>query len=195
MLTDVNASLDALVVKAATGYVGIGTTNPTRNLEVNSTNAGGYTIISNRNSAAGGQEWRWYSSSTGAPLGADSMCFGLGACILSIYSNNNATLAGTLTQSSDIRLKRDISSIPDALRAVSELDGVTYYWNDPAKDQTKQIGLIAQSVERVFPEAVVTNAQGFKSVAYQNLIAPVINAIKEIRNWMLKTDERVQTLE
>ncbi|MCM2351458.1 MAG: tail fiber domain-containing protein, partial [Bacteriovoracaceae bacterium] len=138
---------------------------------------------------------RWYSSSTGAPLGANSMCFGLGACILSIYSSGNATLAGTLTQSSDVRLKRNISSIPYALDAVTKLEGVSYYWKDTNKDQSKQIGLIAQEVEKVFPELVKTNAQGFKSVAYQNLVAPIINALGEIREWMFKTDERVQSLE
>ncbi len=174
-------------------YVGIGTATPTTHLAVNS--SAGYTIISNKNSAAGGQEWRWYSSSTGAPLGSDSMCFGLGACILSIYSSGNATLAGTLTQSSDVRLKREISSIPYALDAVTKLEGVTYYWKDSTKDASKQIGLIAQDVEKVFPEAVKTNAQGFKSVAYQNLIAPLINALREVREWMFATDERVSALE
>ncbi len=174
-------------------YVGIGTATPTTHLAVNS--SAGYTIISNKNSAAGGQEWRWYSSSTGAPLGSDSMCFGLGTCILSIYSSGNATLAGTLTQSSDVRLKREISSIPYALDAVTKLDGVTYFWKDSTKDATKQIGLIAQDVEKVFPEAVKTNAQGFKSVAYQNLVAPIINALREIREWMFATDERVSALE
>lgn len=177
------------------GNVGIGTIAPAHSLAVNTNNAGGYTIISNKNSAAGGQEWRWYSSSTGAPLGSDSMCFGIGVCYFSLYTTGNATLAGTLTQSSDVRLKREIASIPYALDAVSKLDGVTYYWKDSSKEADKQIGLIAQEVEKVFPEAVKTNAQGYKSVAYQNLIAPVINAIKEIRDWLLKTDERIQVLE
>ena len=176
-------------------YVGIGTPTPTTHLAVNSNTPTGYTIISNKNSAAGGQEWRWYSSSTGAPLGANSMCFGLGACILSIFSTGDATLAGTLTQSSDARFKRDISSIPYALDAVTKLEGVTYFWKDSTKDATKQIGLIAQDVEKVFPEAVKTNAQGFKSVAYQNLVAPIINALREIREWMFATDERVLALE
>ena len=177
------------------GYVGIGTPSPGANLQVSSNNATGYTIISNTNIAAGGLDWRWYSSATGAPLGANSMCFGTGVCLFSLFSSGNATLGGTLTQSSDGRLKRDISSIPYALAAISKLDGVTYYWKDSRKSPEKQIGLIAQEVEKVFPEAVATDASGYKSVAYQNLIAPVINAIREVREWMFKTDERVQALE
>lgn len=162
---------------------------------VYSNKPGGYTTITNGNGAAGGNNWRWYSSSTGAPLGADSMCFGTGVCYFSLYSTGNAVLIGTLTQSSDVRFKREIASIPDALSAVSKLDGVTYYWKDASKDPRRQIGLIAQEVEKVFPDAVATDASGYKSVAYQNLIAPVINAIKEIRDWMFKTDERIQLLE
>ncbi|WP_408097050.1 tail fiber domain-containing protein [Peredibacter sp. HCB2-198] len=183
------SAVDRMVI-TPDGKVGIGTTSPSTNLTVNSNVATGYTIIANRNSAAGGQEWRWYSSSTGAPLGTDSMCFGLSACILSIYATGNATLSGTLTQASDIRLKHEINSIPYALDAVTKLDGVTYYWKDSSKGPDKQIGLIAQNVEKVFPEAVQTDKQGMKSVAYQSLVAPIINAIKEIRQWMFKTDEQ-----
>lgn len=189
-----SAATNLFTVRSS-GNVGIGTATPAHNLAVSANLPSSYTIISNRNSAAGGQEWRWYSSSTGAPLGANSMCFGLGACIFTIASSGNASLSGTLTQSSDVRLKRDISSIPYALEAVTKLEGVTYYWEDTSKDQSKQIGLIAQDVEKVFPEAVITDAQGFKSVAYQNLVAPIISALGEIREWMFKTDERVQSLE
>ncbi|MBX3040117.1 MAG: tail fiber domain-containing protein [Bdellovibrionaceae bacterium] len=175
------------------GRVGIGTASPSYNLAVAS--AGPYTIISNENTAAGGADWRWYSSSSSAPLGANAMCFGQSTCHLSLYGSGNATLTGTLTQSSDGRLKRDISSIGGALDSLSGIEGVTYYWKDSSREQSRQIGLIAQDVEKVFPEAVKTDTQGIKSVAYQNLVAPIINAIHEIRNWMLQVDERVLSLE
>ncbi|MNK93266.1 hypothetical protein D3C87_1134180 [compost metagenome] len=170
--------LPRLVIDSV-GLVGIGTGAPNYPLQVSSGNT--YTVISNTNITAGGLDWRWYSSSSTAPLGANAMCFGTGACILSIYSNGGATLAGTLTQGSDVRWKRDISSIDSALDSVMKLEGVTYYWKDQNKEQNKQIGLIAQSVEKVFPEAVKTDAKGYKSVAYQNLVAPLINAIHELK--------------
>lgn len=160
--------------------VGIGTVAPSGNLEVSSSVAG-YTMIYNTNTSAGGQAWRWLSSSTAAPLGANSMCFALGVCYFSLYSTGNATLAGTLTQSSDVRLKKDIQPIVSALDAISRIQGVTYYWKDKEKDQKKQIGLIAQDVEKVIPEVVNTDNKGFKSVAYQNLVAPIIEAIKELQ--------------
>jgi len=59
---------------------------------------------------------------------------------------------------------------------------VTYYWKDSVKDSTRQIGVIAQDVEKVFPEAVATDVKGMKSVAYGNLVAPLIEAVKELSN-------------
>ncbi|MGZ3790519.1 MAG: tail fiber domain-containing protein, partial [Bacteriovorax sp.] len=44
----------------------------------------------------------------------------------------------------------------------------------------KQIGLIAQDVEKVFPEAVKKNSEGLLSVSYSNLVAPMIEAVKEL---------------
>ena len=187
----------ALTIVSATGHVGIGLGYASNyaDLYVNSNTPNGYTRIVNANAAAGGQAWTWYSSSTGAPLGANKMCLGLGACIFSLSSNGDGTLSGVFTHASDVRLKRDIATIPYALDAVTQLEGVTYYWKDPNKSAKRQVGLIAQQVEKVFPELVATDAEGFKSVAYQNLVAPMINAIKEIREWMFKTDERVLQLE
>jgi len=176
------------------GNVGIGTSSPANKLDVVSTTASGYTVISNSNLAAGGQNWRWYSSSTGAPLGANKMCFGLGSCLLDMDSSGNVHASGTVTQSSDVRLKRDIHPIDGALDAVTGLQGVTYYWKDSEKEQSKQIGLIAQDVEKVFPEVVKTDAEGFKSVAYQNLVAPLISALREVRQWMFEKDDQIQAL-
>ena len=110
--------------------------------------------------------------------------------------------AGTLwvasgyTQASDARLKKDVQTIPDSLKRISELDGVYYYWIDAAdKGDKRQMGLIAQEVEKVFPEVVKTNHDGFKAVSYQNLVAPIINALKEVRDWMNGADEKFAAIE
>ncbi len=50
------------------------------------------------------------------------------------------------------------------------------------------MGVIAQEVEKVFPELVTTDEQGRKKVEYEGLIAPLIEAVKEL-------DERVRSLE
>lgn len=103
--------------------------------------------------------------------------------------------ASGYTQPSDSRLKRDIASIPHSLQKVTELEGVYYYWIDPSRGEGQQLGLIAQEVEKVFPQAVHTNEDGYKSISYQILVAPIIGALREIRDWMSGTDGRMTELE
>ncbi|MCA1701966.1 MAG: tail fiber domain-containing protein [Actinobacteria bacterium] len=74
---------------------------------------------------------------------------------------------------------------------ISQLRGVTWEWREDAPEDAKAqpgIGVIAQEVERVFPELVTTDDQGRKKVEYEGLIAPLIEAVKEL-------DERVRSLE
>jgi len=68
------------------------------------------------------------------------------------------------------------------LEKISQLEGVTYYWKDSTRDTKRQIGVIAQDIEKVFPEAVTTDEKGMKSVAYGNLVAPLIGAVKELKS-------------
>ena len=63
------------------------------------------------------------------------------------------------------------------------LNGYSYYNKLSNK---ADIGVVAQEVEKVFPQLVQTDSEGYKSVAYGNLVAPLIEAIKEISN---KLDE------
>ena len=114
---------------------------------------------------------------------------------MSITNVGNVSIAGTLTQSSDERLKTNIERIPSSLERITALEGVQYNWLDKDKEQTKQIGLIAQATEKVFPEVVRTDDKGWKSVAYQNLVAPIINAIKELNQKLGFVDSRIEKLE
>ena len=86
---------------------------------------------------------------------------------------------------SDERLKTDIAPIPDALEILASLRGVTWAWNERAVEEdktpgTRAAGVIAQEVETVLPELVITNAQGHKLVNYAGLIGPLIQAVKEL---------------
>jgi hypothetical protein len=77
---------------------------------------------------------------------------------------------------SDRALKIDISPARDSLEKVLSLKGMTFKWKNGGR---QDIGLIAQDVERVYPELVSTDpVTGLKSVEYGNLIAPLIEAIK-----------------
>ena len=92
-----------------------------------------------------------------------------------------ATFTGTVTapnfvSSSDARLKSDIASIPDALAKVQALTGVTFTMTG---SDTRQMGLIAQDVQAVAPEAVV-EAEGVLRLAYGNLVGLLVEAIKDL---------------
>lgn len=96
-----------------------------------------------------------------------------------IYDAGDAWIQGTLSQSSDVRLKTGIKPIEGALDKILALEGVTYGWKDPNASKKRQIGLIAQDVEKQFPELVATDENGMKSVAYSNMVAPLVEAVKE----------------
>lgn len=86
------------------------------------------------------------------------------------------------TSSSDRRLKENILPLKNPLQKIIKLQGVEYDYKDRSKygDQ-HQVGVIAQDVEKVFPEVVQTDSKsGLKSVAYDHLVAPIIEAMKEL---------------
>lgn len=76
---------------------------------------------------------------------------------------------------SDIRLKENLTPVKDSLEKLSTLKAYNYYWKDKKKfSDQKQLGLVAQEVEKVFPEAVLKGSDGFLAVSYANLVAPLI---------------------
>ncbi|MGE4234638.1 MAG: tail fiber domain-containing protein [Bacteriovoracia bacterium] len=91
---------------------------------------------------------------------------------------------------SDERLKKNFQAIPNALDKIISLNGYFYQWNK-GPDQKRKLGLKAQEVEKVFPEIVSQGKDGYKSVSYDHLIAPVINAIKELFTLVKGNDQKV----
>jgi hypothetical protein len=91
----------------------------------------------------------------------------------------NVINANSFAYSSDKALKKDIEIIPDALSKVNKLEGISFKWKKD--DERTNLGLIAQDIEKVFPEVIHTDREtGLKSVEYGNLVSPVIEAIKEL---------------
>lgn len=85
---------------------------------------------------------------------------------------------------SDFRFKKDIRFISSALPNLLKLQGVTYFWKKDEFPELKfddnlQYGVIAQDLEKIFPELVHTDGHGFKSVSYSKLTPLLIEAIKE----------------
>lgn len=94
---------------------------------------------------------------------------------------------------SDRRLKQNIRNIESPLTKILALRGVVFEWLADGRTDT---GLIAQDVETVFPEAVKTDeSTGLKAVEYGNLIAPLIEAIREQQQQIDFLRSKIEKLE
>lgn len=103
-------------------------------------------------------------------------------------NGGNIMIAGSLNQNSDIRLKKDITQLANALSNIDKIRGVTYHWKDKNADQKIQIGVIAQEVEKVYPELVKTKGDGFKTVNYVQMVAVLIEGVKELNTKVEKLE-------
>tara|TARA_B100001094_G_scaffold292753_1_gene312179 strand:+ start:1974 stop:4118 length:2145 start_codon:yes stop_codon:yes gene_type:complete len=92
------------------------------------------------------------------------------------FNGTNLTCAGTVTANSDEKLKKNVETITDALDKTTSLRGVEF---DHKKTGDHCLGLIAQEVEKVIPDVVYEDSEGTKSIAYQNIVALLIEAVKD----------------
>ena len=92
------------------------------------------------------------------------------------FNGTNLVCAGTVTANSDERLKENVETIPDALDKVKQLRGVEF---DHKNTGDHCLGVIAQEVEKIVPDVVYEDALGVKSVAYMNMVALLIEAVKD----------------
>jgi len=94
---------------------------------------------------------------------------------------------------SDERTKTDITKIDDAINKIKRINGVTYKRVD-LTDTRRYAGVIAQEIEKVLPEVVHENTDGFKSVAYGNLVSLLIEGIKELSGEIENLKEEIINL-
>lgn len=97
------------------------------------------------------------------------------------------TATGNITAFSDARIKGDLLEIEDSVSKVQSLTGYTYTRTD-LNDGLRYVGLIAQDVQEVVPEAVRENTDGTLSVDYMGLVGLLVQSIKEL-------DKRIKDLE
>ena len=111
-----------------------------------------------------------------------------------VLSTSGLTATHNVTAYSDERLKDNIVVIEDALQKVSQLRGVTYDRTD-TEEPFRQTGVIAQEVEKVLPEAVITadDEMQTKSVAYGNMVGLLIEAIKDQQKQIDELKEKLET--
>jgi len=120
------------------------------------------------------------------------------------FDNSIVKINGTLLVASDARLKQGIEPLHASLGKVLQLRGVSYQWERQKNrgrgfSADREIGLIAQEVEKVLPELVHTDGTGYKSIAYDKLVPVLIEAVKEQQKGFEKAlsekDSRIERLE
>lgn len=107
-------------------------------------------------------------------------------------TNTGVDVTGTLNATSDVvafyssdeRLKDNIKYIGKPLEKIEKIGGYTYDWNDKQdiyEVGSKDVGVIAQEIEEVLPELVVTRDNGYKAVKYEKIVPLLIESIKELK--------------
>ena len=88
----------------------------------------------------------------------------------------NITSTGDIESTSDIRIKENLQIIENPIEKVKQLNGYTFNKNG---EEDRSAGLVAQEVEKVLPEVVSENNDGIKSLAYGNIVALLVETVKE----------------
>ncbi|MCP4459455.1 MAG: tail fiber domain-containing protein, partial [Cytophagales bacterium] len=99
-----------------------------------------------------------------------------------------------ILNTSDRRLKENIFLLQNTIEKLNKLGGYNYNYKADS-DKKKQIGVIAQELEKVFPELVSTNSEGYKMVNYQGLIPVLMEALKEQQVEINELNARLKTQE
>jgi len=120
---------------------------------------------------------------------------GIGTTIPSYKLDVAGTIRGETVSESDIRWKKNIDPIEGSLEKVKQLQGVHYDWKDENKDQSRQIGFIAQDVEKIFPELVKTDEKGYKSMNYSKVVTVLVESVKELDDENRELEDRIVRLE
>jgi hypothetical protein len=101
-----------------------------------------------------------------------------GAANITLASGGTITAAADIVAYSDERVKENVNTIENALDKVKALRGVTYNRTDN-EDKSQKIGVIAQEIQEVLPQVVHEQEDGMLGVSYGNIVAVLIEAIKE----------------
>src|SRR4030095_11451175 len=106
-----------------------------------------------------------------------------------LHVAGNICYTGSIGACSDIRYKKNIFPVTNALYSLQSVHGIYYEWDlekfpDKGFTNARQIGLSAQELETVYPEMVNTDANGYKTVDYSRLTPVLVESIKEQQKQM-----------
>lgn len=183
LATNQNGALSTALTWNTAGHVGIGTSSPQNPLHIAAMGGSSGSLANGvhlgrdaggnaRIELVGGTSYIDFSNDNSSDYDAR----------LILENNDSLVLHGAVfSHASDARLKHNIVTLDNALDRILNLRGVSYEWNQDSgfgADAGRQIGFIAQEVEKVLPELVHTGKNGYKSVAYQNVVPVLVEAVK-----------------
>ncbi|HOP00070.1 MAG TPA: tail fiber domain-containing protein [Bacteroidales bacterium] len=173
-------------------------------------------VVGEATLAGSGYRYGVYGHATGGATNYGVYGIASGGVSYAGYFAGNVYVTGTLSQNSDKSLKKNIFPLSGAMEKINNLQGVSYEWkSDQELDQLnlikssnrkaddprhfnfpsgKQIGLIAQDVEKVIPELVMTDPEGIKSVDYIKMVPLLIEAIKEQQKQIESQNRKIEQL-
>ena len=112
-----------------------------------------------------------------------------------IHLEKDININGTMSSSSDIRIKDNLEEIPDCMNKIFQIKGFSYTRKDLIDKEKRHIGVIAQDVEKQFPEIVNEDINtGIKQVNYHGLIPILIECVKELKNENLELRTMIQDI-
>jgi hypothetical protein len=152
--------------------------------EVGATTTKGLLNIANTAASSTGKVATIQANSTAGSgltvLANGNVGIGNAAPTVTLDVTGDVKVSGVLSTPSDMRLKKDIETLTNVLSKIEQMRGVRYEYKDQQKYVAgPQVGVIAQELQKVFPELVRTGADGFLSVNYSQLTAVLIQAVKE----------------
>ena len=165
----------------------------TTSYTVTGTNDGTFVFKVNNNGSNGGTtaltlDANSYASFTSS---LQSTSLGVGTAASGVVGEIRAANNITAYYSSDVRLKKNIVPIFDALAAMDKIRGVRFEWTDDYLEQhggeddyfnrRHDVGVIAQELREVLPELVAERPDGYLAVKYDRIVALLIQSVKELK--------------
>ncbi|MBK8702130.1 MAG: tail fiber domain-containing protein [Saprospiraceae bacterium] len=99
--------------------------------------------------------------------------------------------AGHVNPKQRYPFEKDIKPLTHTLAAIQQLKGYSYHWKDP-NNPDEQIGLLAQELQKVYPQLVKENDRGDLSVNYSGMVPVLLEAIKELQQRVAQLEEKLK---
>jgi len=119
-----------------------------------------------------------------------------GAPSYTVHADGSIYASGEIVAFSDVRKKKNIETIKNALDTVVSLRGVSYEKIDSdegdRKINSRYIGVIAQEIEKFVPEVITEDEDGMKAVAYGNIVGLLIESIKDLNNELIDLKKKLE---